>query len=185
MAALPLDSLVTLSARNLTRLDEQVWRRHAPRWPLLQRVRLAPPAAGGFREMLLNDDGECPILPSLKTIILDHNALSARRTLRLCDALMKRVEQGVPLETLGLSTCVGTRDAYRLLSEIVVDVWDAKKPRRSVGPTHFEPDPAGRGDFVNDDDSGSENYLDDDDGDPSGDDYDDKILVSYWEMEEE
>ncbi|KAF8262412.1 hypothetical protein EI94DRAFT_1743694 [Lactarius quietus] len=189
MTALPLDSLVTLSAQNLTRLDELVWRRHAPRWPLLQRVRLAPPAAGGFREMLLNNDGGCesPLLPSLKKLVLTHNALSARRTFRLCDALMKRVEQSVPLETLDSRTCVGTNKAVRFLREIVVDVSDVKKSSRTRGPTLFAYDLAGRGYFVNDDDSGAEDYLDEDDGDDSdtsGDHMDDDDDDDIEEIEE-
>lgn len=191
MAALPLDSLVTLTALHLTRVDELVWRRHAPRWPLLQRVRLAPPAAGGLREMLLNDDGgrESPLLPALKNLVLLHNGLSARRTFRLCDVLMKRVGQGVPLETLDLRTCVGTRDAVRLLSEIVVDVLDAKKANRTVGATLFGRDLASGGYFVNDDDSGAEDYLDDDDGDDqyTSDDHmdeDDEEIEGLSEMEE-
>jgi hypothetical protein len=67
LAALPLDSLVTLTTHHRTRLDEQFWVYHAQRWPLLQRVRLAPPAARGFRETLLQDNGgrECPLFPSL------------------------------------------------------------------------------------------------------------------------
>ncbi len=163
MAALPLNSLVTLTAQNLTRLDEQVWRRHAPRWPLLQCVHLAPPAARGFGEMLLNDNGgrECPLLPSLRKIVLVNTGLSARRTLRLCDTLMQRVEQGVPLETLDLRTCVGTSHAVRLLSEIVVDVSGAEGAFR--GPTLFTMDSATRGYFVRDDNSGAEDHLDDDD----------------------
>ena len=40
--ALPLDGLVTLTAECHARLDEQVWLRHAPRWPLLEHVQLAP-----------------------------------------------------------------------------------------------------------------------------------------------
>ena len=130
MAALPLDSLVTLTAQNRTRpFNEQFWLRHAPKWPLLRCVRLTPYAARGFRETLLEDNGgrESPLLPSLtKLVLVDtaliDNALSARRTLRLCDALMKRVEQGVPLETLDLRTCLATSRAVELLSEIVVDV---------------------------------------------------------------
>src|SRR5260370_12450392 len=35
----------------------------------------------------------------------------------------RRTLQGVPLEALGLSTCLSTSHAVRLLSEIVVDVW--------------------------------------------------------------
>jgi len=164
MAALPLDSLVTLTVQNSTRLEEQVWRHHAPRWPLLQRVRLAPPAARGFRDMLLNDNGgrECPLLPSLTKLVLVKTGLSARRTLCLCDALMKRVEQGVPLETLDLRTCVGTPRAVQLLGEIVVDVEEDLRTRE---PMLYIPNSAARGFFVLDDDSGAEDYLDDDDED--------------------
>jgi hypothetical protein len=174
MAALPLDSLVTLTARNLTRIDEQVWRRHAPRWPLLQRVCLAPPAARGFREMLLNDNGgrESPLLPSLTKLVLVNTGLSARRTLRLCDALMQRVELGVPLETLDLRTCVGTIHAVRLLSEIVVDVSDAEKTYKTRGATFFTTSTVPRSYFVYDDDSGADDYLDDDDEDDDDDDSD-------------
>jgi hypothetical protein len=153
MTALPLDGLVTLTVQDRTRLDEQFWLCHAPRWPLLQRVRLATPAARGFREMLLlqdNDEPERPLLPWLtKLDLIGDTALSVRRTIRLCDALMNRVEQGVPLETLDLSMCRATDLAVRLLSEIVADVWgpEARDLRR----------------FVPDDDSGAEDYSDDED----------------------
>ncbi|KAH8987717.1 hypothetical protein EDB86DRAFT_2084866 [Lactarius hatsudake] len=126
MAALPLDNFVTLTAQNRTRLfEKQVWLHHAPRWPLLQSVRLAPQAARGLREMFLEDSGgnENPLLPSLRKLVLINAALSAYRTLRLRDAFMKRVEQGVPLETLNLHTCPATSRAVELLREIVVDVW--------------------------------------------------------------
>ncbi|KAI9444552.1 hypothetical protein H4582DRAFT_1909696 [Lactarius indigo] len=167
MAALPLDSLVTLTVQNPTRLEEQVWCRHALRWPLLQRVRLPPPAARGFREMLLNDNGgrEYPLLPSLVKLILINTGLSARRTLCLCDALMKRVEQGVPLETLDLRTCVGTPRAVQLLGEIVVDVLGPEEDFWTSEPPLSMSDPVARGRFVLDDDSGAEDYLDDDDED--------------------
>ena len=74
--------------------------------------------------MILLDDGEreCPLLPSLTNLDLFYNGLSERRTLRLCDALMKRVEQGVPLEELDLCSSLATRYAVQLLSEIVVYV---------------------------------------------------------------
>ncbi|KAH9033657.1 hypothetical protein EDB84DRAFT_1438202 [Lactarius hengduanensis] len=167
MATLPLDSLVTLTVQNPTRLEERVWRRHALRWPLLQRVRLPPPAAHGFREMLLNDDGgrECPLLPSLAKLDLVNTRLSARRTLCLCDALMKRVEQGVPLETLDLRTCVGTPRAVQLLGEIVVDVSGPEEDFWTRVPPLFMTDLVARGCFVLDDDSGAEDYLDNDDND--------------------
>ena len=77
--------------------------------------------------MLLEDNGECerPLLPSLTKLVLDaDNNLRERQTLRLRDALMRRVEQGVPLQTLDLRTCAATSRAVELLSEIVVDVMD-------------------------------------------------------------
>ncbi|KAH8989733.1 hypothetical protein EDB92DRAFT_840694 [Lactarius akahatsu] len=125
MRALPLDGLVTLTAQNHTwTLNRHFWLLCAPRWSLLQRVRLAPPAERGFLEILLDDhEGrESPLLPSLTTLILVDTALLERRALHLCDALMKRVEQGVPLETLDLRKCLATSRAIELLSEIVVDV---------------------------------------------------------------
>jgi hypothetical protein len=110
--------------------------------------------------MLLHDSGgrECPLLPSLTRPELIHGVLSARRTLRLCDMLMKRVEQGVPLEVLDLRSCTVTGSAIRLLSEIVVDVW---------GPENFENIPTdgsihltwdGARSFVSDYDSERESY---------------------------
>ncbi|KAN0137114.1 hypothetical protein V8E53_005111 [Lactarius tabidus] len=124
MATLPLDNIVTLTTHKSSIFDEQFWLRSAPGWPLLRRVRLASSAARGFTKMLLEENGEpeCPLLPSLIKLVLVNTGLSARRTLLLCDALMKRVEQGVPLETLDLRTCLATRRAVELLSEIVAEV---------------------------------------------------------------
>ncbi|KAH9170564.1 hypothetical protein EDB89DRAFT_2230573 [Lactarius sanguifluus] len=92
-------------------------------------VLLTPFAAHGFSEALLEDNGgrESPLLPSLTKLVLIDTALvdttpRAHMTLCLCDALMKRVEQGIPLETLDLRTCLATIRAVELLSEIVVDV---------------------------------------------------------------
>ena len=127
MAALPLDGLVTLvSETPRSPLEKEVWSHHAPRWPLLQRLHLSSSAVRGFTEMLLEDNGECesPLLPSLTKLVLDDINLNECQTLRLRDALMRRVEQGVPLETLDLHTCAATSRAVELLSEIVVDVLD-------------------------------------------------------------
>ena len=124
MAALPLGSLMTLTAQNCTRpLDEQFWLRHAPRWPLLRRVRLWPSAARGFREMLEDKGGhEGPLLPLLTKLVLINITLYARRTLHLCDALRKRVEQGVPLVTLDLRKCLMASRQVELLGNFVVEV---------------------------------------------------------------
>jgi len=128
IAALPLDSFVMLTAQDRTWFNEQVWRRHAPRWPLLQCVRLAPPAARGFRKMLLDDnrERECPLFPSLRKLVLVDAALRGSWKHGLCNTLIKRVEQGVPSEVLDLRTCALTNHAVQLLSEIVVDAWGLK-----------------------------------------------------------
>lgn len=165
MATLPLDNLVMLTAHR-TRLDKQAWLSHAPRWPLLERVRLAPRAARGLREMfLLQDHGqrESPLLPSLIRLdLIDDTALSARRTLRLCDALMKRVEQGVPIEVLDLRTCLATGYAVRQLGEIVVEILGPEEaPTRRVQRSSTWV-PEDRGHFVYDDNSEEESNDDDD-----------------------
>ncbi|KAI9444551.1 hypothetical protein H4582DRAFT_2070281 [Lactarius indigo] len=202
MAALPLDSLVTLTAQHRIRFREQIWRRHAPRWLLLERVRLAPPAARGFREMVLQDNGGggisgggIPLLPSLTKLDLIDTALSKRRTLHICDALMKRVEQGVPLEALDLTTCFATSRAIRLLSEIVIDVSGPAEDFEAGEPIIFALDSAGP--FVSDDDdSGTEDYTDDDEDDddfcPGDDDEEedeetdeDEDEEDYSDMEED
>jgi hypothetical protein len=159
MMALPLDSLVSLTVQHYTRLDAQFWLRHAPKWPLLQHVQLTPPEARGFRKLLLQGNGSRPLLPSLTKLVLIDVALSEHRTLHLCDALMARVEQGVPLETLDLRSCKATRDAVDLLREIVVDVLEPITITR-VFPSLGNPS---RGLFVLNDSSGEDDYSDDDD----------------------
>ena len=123
MAVLPLENLVMLTAEDKAPLGKGFWRYHAPRWPLLKHVELCPIAARGLRKMILEDNGgrESPLLPSLTNICLQ-NRLTGQRTLRLCDALMKRVEQGVPVEELDLRPSFVTNYAVKLLSEVVASV---------------------------------------------------------------
>ena len=112
----PLSSLATpQTACSL----EQLWLSNALKRPLLLRcVRLALPPAREFMEMLLKDNGgrERPLLLSPTKLVLLHTPLSARRTLRLCDAFTKHAEQGVPLETLDLRTCNATGPAVLVRS---------------------------------------------------------------------
>ncbi|KAN0134354.1 hypothetical protein V8E53_007852 [Lactarius tabidus] len=113
--------------QDLSRQRQQFWLRHLPKWPLLRRVRLASHVERGFIEALLEDNGgrESPLLPSLTELVLSKGELRAPWTCCLCDAMMKRVEQGVPLEILDLCMYHRYRDdsaAIRSLSEIVVDV---------------------------------------------------------------
>ena len=177
MAALPLDSVVTLTAQDhIKLLDKQVWLRHAPRWPLLRRVRLTPYAARGLRELILEDtwERESTLLPSLTNLVLVQSTLSACRTLRLCDVLMKRVEQGVPLETLNLRACLATSRAAELLSEIVVDVMGPAEPLETKSSSRLMHDAEARGLFIPDIDSDAEG----DDEDESDAEYD--AEMAYW-----
>jgi hypothetical protein len=134
MAALPLENLLSLTSQtriSTSNFTRRVWLHHSRRWPRLQRVCLPPSAACGFAKMLLEDSGgrKNPLLPSLTTLHLIDDHLSVQGTFRLRDALMKRVEQGVPLETLDLQSCIASNRAVKLLSETVVDV---------LGPVEME-----------------------------------------------
>ena len=130
MAAIPLDGLVTLiTQQSLKSPFDRFWLLNLPRYRLLQRVRLASNAVTRFIDLLQADEGgrENPLLPSFKELVLSKAHLREDWTLHLCEALMKRVEQGVPVEMLDLSTCCPdfANDylaAVRLLGEIVVDV---------------------------------------------------------------
>jgi hypothetical protein len=152
MAALPLDNIVTLATEKYSMLDEQFWLRYAPGWPLLRCLYLAPPAALGFMVVLLREDGEheYPLLPLLTKLVLVNTGLSARRTLFLCDALMKRVEQGVPLETLDLHTCLATSRTVELLGEIVVDVLGPEETLKKTVQEVSKWESVHHGDFVPD-----------------------------------
>jgi hypothetical protein len=128
--ALRLENLLSLTSQNhMDRFGTQVWLHHARSWPLLQRVCLSHSAARVFMGLLLEDNGGCEnsLLPSLTTLVFVSAELSARWTLRLCNVLMKRVEQGVPLDVLDLQECYSTDYAVRLLSEIVVNVLGPKE----------------------------------------------------------
>jgi hypothetical protein len=118
MAALLLEGLVMLVAEDLDVSDrhprhsrdpimQQFWLSLLPDWPLLRRVRLGPITLRGFIKALLEDNRGCenPLLPSLTEVALVDTSLDANWTVFLCDALMKRVDQGVPLETLDLRMC--------------------------------------------------------------------------------
>jgi hypothetical protein len=92
----------------------------------------------------------------LKNLVLFDAVLSARRTLLLRNALVKRVEQGVPLETLDLRMCLATPRVLELLSEIVFEV---------LGPEDFVEETAhsaARGLFAEQDSSGVEGHEDTD-----------------------
>ena len=130
MTAVPLDDLVTLIVQDFLRpafepCFKKPWLPNFPRFPLLHHVQLTFVLATRFINWLQADKGghEDPLLPSLKELVVFGAYLDESWTPHLCEALMKRVEQGVPLEVLDLRTCLPVRPpAVRLLSDIVVDV---------------------------------------------------------------
>ena len=136
MTGLPLDGLVTLAAHDMYPSYREgdiptwhFWRHLSPKWALLQRVRLGPVAARGFMAMVRHDKGERgrALLPSLTELVMVGFSSYPISSLPLCNAFMKRVEQGVPLEMLDLRMCdsppdVHLEDWLRSLNEIVVDV---------------------------------------------------------------
>jgi len=123
----------------------------------IECMRLPPSAARGFREMILQDNGgpEFPPLPSLTILDLPQTVLSARGTLRLCDALMKRAEQGVPLEILDLRRCRATSYAVQLLGEIVVHVRALEAPYLMTSHRFFS-------DYDSEVEEGETHFIDDD-----------------------
>ena len=186
METLPLNSIVTFTAQDHRRLlDKEVWLHRVPTWPLLQRVRLTPSAARGLRGLLLEEDHwerENVMLPSLTNLVLVQSTLSACRTLRLCDVLMKRVEQGVPLETLDLRSCLASNRAVELLSEIVVDVLGPAETLETKAQCLLTRDDEARGLFIPDVDSDEEVDDDDDDDDEDSDADEDAAEMAYWGM---
>ena len=142
VTALPLDSLVMLAAQDLVSYAQdsmdQFWLRHLPKWPLLRRVRLSPFIDRGFLEALQEDNGgrKSPLFPSLTELVIvqgRYNYIGSAWTC-LCDALTKRVEQGIPLEILDLRLCYPSpylSAEVRTFSEIVVNVLE---PNLQGGP---------------------------------------------------
>ena len=88
----------------------------------------------GFIQTLLEDDGgrERPLLPSLTDITVVDASLYELSI--LYDALMKRVEQGVPVEMLDLSLCFSsnTKPWLQSLTELVVDVLGPEESREEL-----------------------------------------------------
>ena len=195
MASLRLDNLMTLIAHDFKGPFEKFWQHNSLKWPLLRRVRLTPILATRFTDWLLSDKGGCegPMLPSFEEFVLVDARLDGHWTRGLRNTLMKRVEQGVPLEMLDLRTCLpdpANPGAVQLLREIVVDVLgpeetpDARAQIRSMWNRldHglFKSDNSGDAcqsetdDDDDDDDDEDDDDDDDDDLDTTSDEDDDE-----------
>ena len=185
LLALPLDDLVMLAAQDIhsaiVLADDlstpQFWFRHAPRWPLLQRVRVAFPVTHGFIQALLEDNGghERPLLPSLLELVVDNVSSHRLSTLPLRTTLMKRVEQGVPLDVLDLRTCYDSILSFKVvrpLSEIVANVL-GPEPYNTANQMRLMWMALARHPFIEDDIYGEETLSDPDDIDTGGDEDED------------
>jgi hypothetical protein len=169
---LPVTSISTLTAQNYASLSKEIWLNHAPRLPLLERVRLAHSALREFREMLESTPPDGPLLPLLTTLILVNISLSVLRTYHIRDMLIDRVGQGIPLETLDLRACIATDRAVQLLAEIVVDVQGPPEAIDTSDPAFID----WSREAGSDDDSDEDGYYDtdeDEDDEAEFEDYSD------------
>jgi hypothetical protein len=175
---LPVNSISTLTTQGNTRLSKEVWLSHVPRLVMLKRVRLVPSAVGTFRQILAEDglpDGR-PRLPLLTKLILVKVSLTMRRACLLRDALMKRMEQGAPVEDLDLRTCVAAEHAIQLLAETVGNVQGPIQMLKTGHPAFFNREgeiSSSREEEGTDDDEYDRPGDWDDDGDGDEDDEDD------------
>jgi hypothetical protein len=97
LAALPLNSISSLTVKGCTPLGREDWRSHASRWHKLERLRLFHSVVPAFRAMfkasaVLGD----PLLPSLEELILVDISLNAPKVYYLCDMLIERVTRSNP-----------------------------------------------------------------------------------------
>jgi len=133
---LPTDAISTLSMEDPTRVSKEFLLRHISSLVMLERVYLDSTSFRAFRDMLTEDPPIGARLPRLRKLVLRRVSLTALRTYRLRDMLQKRVEQGVPLETLNLRTCTAAHRAIELLATTVGDV---QGPAKLLTPPSGDP----------------------------------------------
>jgi hypothetical protein len=180
LAALPLNSITSLTVKGRTPLRKEDWRSHASKWQKLERVRLFYAAVRAFRGMfedaaVLGD----PLLPSLEELILSDISLNAQMVYYLCDMFIKCVELGIQLKTLDLRTCTAINHrAVQLLSEIVVDVQGpVKKKSGDLSGRRW-----GSAGVL----GGEEGGRDDEDDEEPGPGFDDvRNFVGFWDLDDD
>jgi hypothetical protein len=117
---LPINEISTLSTWDDTRLSKEFWFRHAPRLAMLNRAYLVSTAIKAFREVIsIVAPGERPGLPRLTKLILGNVTLTTLMTCNLLCMLMKRMEQGAPLQSLDLRTCYAADLCIQVLAKAV------------------------------------------------------------------
>jgi hypothetical protein len=190
---LPTNAISTLAMHEFAIFSKEFWHRHASRLSMLKLIQLDSFAVGAFRDMLAGDPPEnSSRFPKLTGLILVDVKLTALRTYRLRDMLMKRVVQGVPLQALHLCRCSAATRAIQLLAEAVGDVYGPAKTLETGDPPYFnwkggaeffdeeeklaEDDEYGilYVDFTDSGEDGNHEEEDDDDDDDEDDDDDDE-----------
>ena len=131
LTLLPVDSVSTLIVHYYAQLSKEFWLIHAPRWPSLEQVHLAPTAVKAFTEMLAEDappDG--PRLPSLTKLILIH----VRKTWSVGGSLCSTRSISISLNT----TFVAPEHTIKLLRDIVIEKVDEDGGEFATwGPKYF------------------------------------------------
>ena len=138
---LHVNAISTLTAQSSNaQLTKEFWLCHVSRLTMLRRARLAPAAIKAFKEMLVGDvsPNGPRWLPHLTKLILVGVSLTAVRTYHLRDMLVKRREQGAPLEALDVRTCIAAEHAIELLADAVGNVQGPAITPRPEDPAFFD-----------------------------------------------
>lgn len=138
---LSTDAISTLSMEDSTRVSKEFFLRHISSLVMLEQIYLDSASFRAFRDMLTEEDHPMmgARLPRLRMLVLRKVPLTSLRTYRLRDMLKKRVEKGVPLETLDLRTCTVAHRATKLLATTVGNVQGPAETltRKSEYPAFF------------------------------------------------
>ena len=132
LRALPMRSLATLTVLDSMKVPREFWPANAPRWPLLERVRLSLTNLTPFSRVLAEDGPlKSPLFPSLTKLSITGTSLTTDVAVLVRNMLLARTKQGVPIQTLDLSECAVPKGSMRYLKKSVTDL---QEPVRPCGP---------------------------------------------------
>ena len=130
LRALPTSSLATLTVLDSMKVPREFWPAIAPRWPLLERVRLSLTNLTPFSRALTEDGPlESPLFPSLKKLFITGPSLTTDIAVLVRNMLLARTKQGVPIQTLDLSECAAPKGSMRYFKKFVTDLREPVRPR--------------------------------------------------------
>jgi hypothetical protein len=130
LSALPVSSVVTLTVLDCRVFPEEIWLGDPPtsRWSSLKCLRLRSSTLRSIMGILTSIVPprlpEGPLLPSLTKLIITGSPLDEHMAKGLRDMLLRRIEQGVPIQTLDLSECGVVRSAVQFFRDIITVLWD-------------------------------------------------------------